>query len=112
MQTSAKARLGTRFTCFQCGTKFYDLNRDPSCPECGADQRQAPVRDLKALLGSGKSRKRARAYEEDEEDVEVPSDDDDSSDDDDYGLLDDDDDDDSGDGDDYDSDDEGYGDDD
>ena len=30
-----KARLGNRYTCFQCGTKFYDLNRDPIvCPIC------------------------------------------------------------------------------
>jgi len=103
MQTSAKARLGARFTCVQCGTKFYDLNRDPVCPECGADQRQAPVRDLKALLGSGKSRKRARAYEEEEE-VDPPAEDDSGDDDDDYDLLDDDDDDDSSD--DFDSDDD------
>lgn len=51
-----KAKLGNRYACFQCGTKFYDLNRpQPTCPECGADQSLAPVRDIKSLL-SGKSR--------------------------------------------------------
>jgi uncharacterized protein (TIGR02300 family) len=35
--------LGTKYTCFKCGTKFYDLKRPvPTCPKCGADQREAP----------------------------------------------------------------------
>lgn len=53
-----KAQLGKRYVCFQCGTKFYDLNRPaPLCPECSADQTEAPVRDIKALL-SGRTRLR------------------------------------------------------
>jgi hypothetical protein len=37
-----KAKLGTRYTCFECDTKFYDLNRPlPICPECTADQTNA-----------------------------------------------------------------------
>lgn len=48
-----KAKLGTRYVCFKCGTKFYDLLRPvPNCPECKADQREAPARDIRALLGS------------------------------------------------------------
>jgi uncharacterized protein (TIGR02300 family) len=36
--------LGTKHTCFKCGTKFYDLKKtDPICPKCGADQRESPV---------------------------------------------------------------------
>ena len=36
--------LGTKYICFKCGTKFYDLKKPvPSCPKCGADQREAPV---------------------------------------------------------------------
>jgi uncharacterized protein (TIGR02300 family) len=36
--------LGTKYTCFKCGTKFYDLKKPvPTCPKCGADQREAPV---------------------------------------------------------------------
>jgi hypothetical protein len=38
-----KAALGQRFTCFDCETKFYDLNKpDPVCPSCGVDQRSKP----------------------------------------------------------------------
>jgi hypothetical protein len=64
-----KAKLGTRYTCFKCGTKFYDLSRPvPSCPECGADQREAPPRDIRALLGS---RGPARKYTDDEDEVDA-----------------------------------------
>ena len=46
-----RAKQGNRYTCYQCGTKFYDLNRPAAiCPECGADQADAPVRDIKSLL--------------------------------------------------------------
>lgn len=36
--------LGTKHTCFKCGTKFYDMKKpDPLCPKCGADQRESPA---------------------------------------------------------------------
>lgn len=32
----AKPELGTKRLCPNCGTKYYDLNRDPiRCPKCG-----------------------------------------------------------------------------
>lgn len=32
----AKPELGTKRLCGGCGSKFYDLNRDPiTCPKCG-----------------------------------------------------------------------------
>ena len=96
-----KAQLGNRYTCFQCGTKFYDLKRpEPTCPECGADQNDAPVQDIKALLSKGGGRKRKQPVEEEEEEIkpvvddgdDSSGDDDDDDDDDDLGLLGDDDD--------------------
>jgi uncharacterized protein (TIGR02300 family) len=34
----AAADLGTRYKCYKCGTKFYDLGRpQPLCPSCGED---------------------------------------------------------------------------
>lgn len=40
---SRPTHLGTRYACWQCGTKFYDLNKpEPTCPKCGADPREAP----------------------------------------------------------------------
>lgn len=36
------AKLGTKFTCYKCSTRFYDLRKpEPLCPKCGADQREA-----------------------------------------------------------------------
>jgi len=36
--------LGTKHTCWKCGTRFYDLRKPaPVCPKCGADPRQAPA---------------------------------------------------------------------
>ena len=33
------AELGTRYKCYKCGTKFYDLGRpQPLCPSCGVNQ--------------------------------------------------------------------------
>lgn len=92
-----KARLGTRYVCFSCGTKFYDLNRDkPTCPECSVDQREAPARDIKALLSKGGGRKRTEPdfdeIEEEDLDEEIgPVDDDaeeeEEEEEDDLGLL-------------------------
>lgn len=71
-----KEKLGQRYACFQCGTKFYDLNRpEPLCPDCGADQREAPLRDIKALL-SGRRRDGTTSVDEDEDFEDVDIDDD------------------------------------
>jgi hypothetical protein len=43
-----RARLGTKYTCFACGAKFYDLNKpEPICPKCKADQRERPAESSK-----------------------------------------------------------------
>ena len=35
-------KLGTKFECFNCGTKFYDLGKsEPLCPKCGANQKDS-----------------------------------------------------------------------
>lgn len=36
--------FGTKFVCFKCSTKFYDMKKpEPVCPKCGADQRESPA---------------------------------------------------------------------
>lgn len=36
--------LGKRYKCYQCETKFYDLNKPlPLCPSCGEDQNNRVV---------------------------------------------------------------------
>lgn len=76
-----KSILGKRYQCFQCGLKFYDLNRpEPMCPKCGADQRENPNPDpreaiLARFKGKGPAGKGFRADEsfdeEEESDEEV-----------------------------------------
>jgi uncharacterized protein (TIGR02300 family) len=48
---SMKAARGTKRVCPSCGSKFYDLNRDPAgCPICGAEYRaEEPMRKVAAL---------------------------------------------------------------
>lgn len=99
-----KTKLGTRYTCFSCGTKFYDLLRpEPLCPECGSNQQDAPVRSIRELL-SGRGRVRDTSTDS-VSSVDADSDGDDDDDEfDDLGI--DDDDDDSDDSDDSDDDDD------
>jgi len=52
--------LGTKHTCWKCGTKYYDLKKPaPACPKCGADPRQAPV--VKAPSAAEKKRAKPQA---------------------------------------------------
>lgn len=38
--------LGTRYVCWNCSTRFYDLKKPaPICPKCGADQRESPPKE-------------------------------------------------------------------
>jgi hypothetical protein len=35
-------KLGNKYDCYSCGTKFYDLGKaEPICPKCGANQKDA-----------------------------------------------------------------------
>lgn len=70
-----KTLLGSRYTCYECGTKFYDMKRPaPTCPECQADQTNAPVQDMKSLLSKGGGRKRKVVEEEEAEPAPVKTD--------------------------------------
>ncbi len=68
-----KSKLGTRYTCYECGLKFYDLTRpEPLCPKCGADQRNDPSPDpresvLARYRGKGLARRAEEEIESEEE---------------------------------------------
>jgi len=65
--------LGSKYVCYKCGTKFYDLKKPvPACPKCGADQREAPV--AKPL--SARAARAAAAAPKEVEDPELPATDD------------------------------------
>lgn len=78
-----KTALGNRYTCFECEIKFYDLNKDPVCPSCGADQAENPnpsARDsfLASLSTQGRRKaKKEGVVEKVEEVVETDDEDED-----------------------------------
>ncbi|MGI9589779.1 MAG: FYDLN acid domain-containing protein [Myxococcota bacterium] len=68
------AGLGNRWTCYECGSKFYDLRKEePFCPKCGANQHDAPRVDPRQRVAASdasrtrESRAMAPLLEEDEE---------------------------------------------
>ncbi len=61
--------LGTKYVCYKCGTKFYDLKKPvPACPKCGADQREAPV----AKPQTARQQRATAAKEAEEAELPVP----------------------------------------
>jgi predicted nucleic acid-binding Zn-ribbon protein len=52
--------LGTKYDCYNCGTKFYDLGKpEPLCPKCAANQNDVDRGD--AAGSSSTARKRRKA---------------------------------------------------
>ena len=55
-------KLGAKFACFSCGTKFYDLGKsDAVCPKCGANQKDAAQSDLPAVSAASRRRRKVEA---------------------------------------------------
>lgn len=53
-------KLGAKFECFSCGTKFYDLGKsEPICPKCGANQKDASHADLPSVSQAARKRRKA-----------------------------------------------------
>ncbi len=63
MEPERKERLGTKWVCYDCETRFYDLKKpEPICPKCQADQRESPTFEKKTTRSRKKApRKRAKA---------------------------------------------------
>ena len=64
-------KLGNKYDCYSCGTKFYDLGKsEPVCPKCGANQKDASTGEA-AQAGQSSRRKRktevAKAVDIDED---------------------------------------------
>jgi uncharacterized protein (TIGR02300 family) len=55
-------KLGTKYDCYNCGTKFYDLGKpDPVCPKCGANQKDALSSESQAAGQSSRRRRKTEA---------------------------------------------------
>jgi len=71
--TMAKPELGSKRICVSCGTKFYDLGRQPAqCPKCGTEQPAEQPRLRRAAAPvDDKLKKRAATPEAETDDVEL-----------------------------------------
>ena len=73
----AKPELGSKRVCVQCGTRFYDLLKQPAiCPKCGAEQppEQPRLRRPPSAIIEDKRPKKAVAPEVEDADIEVVED--------------------------------------
>jgi hypothetical protein len=53
-------KLGTKYECYNCGTKFYDLGKPEAvCPKCGADQKNAVQAESPAASQATRRRRKA-----------------------------------------------------
>lgn len=68
--------LGTKFECFHCGARFYDLGRpEPICPKCGANQKDAKKQqeaNHEAAQAKRRRREEVVRVPEEEEDLLAP----------------------------------------
>ncbi len=71
-----KPELGEKRTCVSCGTRFFDLNKEPAlCPKCHTEQPAEQPRLKRAAPLPEEQKKVAKpAPELDDVDVEVPDD--------------------------------------
>jgi uncharacterized protein (TIGR02300 family) len=72
-------KLGTKYECYNCGTKFYDLAKsDPLCPKCGADQRDSTQADSPAVSQASRRRRKAEVAKpidiEEDEPIDIADD--------------------------------------
>jgi uncharacterized protein (TIGR02300 family) len=53
-------KLGNKFVCFSCATKFYDLGKSEAvCPKCGANQKDAAHSETPAASQASRRRRKA-----------------------------------------------------
>jgi uncharacterized protein (TIGR02300 family) len=72
-------KLGNKFECFHCGTKFYDLGKsDPVCPKCGSNQKDASPSDSPSVSAAARRRRKAevpKTFEvEEDEPIDIADD--------------------------------------
>lgn len=68
-------KLGTKFDCYNCGTKFYDLGKpEPICPKCGANQKDAVSAESPSTSQASRRRRKAdvaKAIDIEEDDAPI-----------------------------------------
>ncbi len=72
----AKPELGEKHTCVSCGTRFFDMQKEPAvCPKCGTEQPAEQPRLKRAAPIPDDAKKIAKPVPADPDDVEVVDDD-------------------------------------
>jgi len=65
--------LGTKYECYNCGTRFYDLAKpEPLCPKCGANQKDAERNESPAVSQAARKKRKAEVVKALEVDEDVP----------------------------------------
>ena len=69
------AELGTKHTCEECETKFYDLGKpDAACPQCGTEvskeaaKPQSKSKSKKSKKSASTKKAKAKASDKDDDD--------------------------------------------
>ena len=71
-----KTELGTKYTCHECGARFYDLNKSPVlCLKCGAEQLPKENKDYASSKSKKSEREKNLKKVDHSEEVEVDVDD-------------------------------------
>lgn len=69
----AELNLGSKFECYNCGTRFYDLGKpEPLCPKCGANQKDAASNESPAVSQAARRKRKAEAPKPIDVDEDVP----------------------------------------
>jgi uncharacterized protein (TIGR02300 family) len=65
--------LGTKYECYNCGTRFYDLGKSESlCPKCGANQKDAERNESPAVSQAARKKRKAEVVKALEVEEDVP----------------------------------------
>lgn len=72
----AELNLGTKFECYNCGTRFYDLGKsEPVCPKCGANQKDSDRGESSSAAASTRRKRKVEPPKPVEVEEDVPVDD-------------------------------------
>src|SRR5215470_1082456 len=65
--------LGTKYECYNCGTRFYDLGKPEAlCPKCGANQKDAERGESPATSQAARRKRKAEVPKPIDVDEDVP----------------------------------------
>jgi hypothetical protein len=68
-------KLGNKFECYNCSTRFYDLGKSEAiCPKCGANQKDSDRGDHGTATTSTRRKRKVEPVKPIEVDDEVPVD--------------------------------------